>query len=73
MLLRDPIEEMREQLAESMRKMVPLNRKRMETMQQEYREASNPKVKKMYRQRIAKQAKKIEELERLLNDATFEK
>jgi hypothetical protein len=73
MLLRDPIEEMREQLAESMRKMVPLNRKEMETMQQEYREASNPKVKKMYRQRIAKQAKSIEELERLLNDATFEK
>ena len=73
MLLRDPIEEMREQLAESMRKMVPLNRKRMETMQQDYREASNPKVKKMYRQRIAKQAKNIEELERLLNDATFEK
>ena len=73
MLLRDPIEEMRDQLAESMRKMVPLNRKRMETMQQEYRGASNPKVKEMYRQRIAKQAKKIEELERLLNDGTCEK
>lgn len=73
MLLRDPIEEMREQLVKLRREMLPISKKFMETLQHQYRQTPNTSIKKKYKQLIAKQAQLIATIEKDNIDETPEK